>query len=117
MQPVPVNSGDLSQASATGPRHRTAVKDADRPDRLAIDGVARSSRTAFEMLSASSVGLEMGLSVIFGLLIGNWLDGRAGTSPWLTILFLGFGLAAGFRSVMRSVRRAERAANKELDRG
>jgi ATP synthase protein I len=104
----------LSQASATGSLHRTAVTDADNK---AIDGVARSSRTAFEMLSASSVGLEMGLSVIFGLLIGQWLDGKAGTSPWLTIVFLALGLAAGFRSVMRSVRRAERAASKEAARG
>jgi ATP synthase protein I len=115
MQPVSVNSGDLSQASAAPRVHRTAVT--EKAQAPVIDGIARRSGRAFDMLSASSVGLEMGLSVVFGLLIGNWLDGKAGTSPWLTIVFLCLGLAAGFRSVLRSVRRAERAAQRELDHG
>lgn len=60
-------------------------------------------------LRFSSIGLELGGSVILGLVIGQWLDGkmpqwtdgRLHTSPWLTLLFLGFGMAAGFRSVFR----------------
>jgi ATP synthase protein I len=60
-------------------------------------------------LRFSSIGLELGGAVILGLVIGQWLDdgiprwseGKIHTSPWLTLLFLGFGMAAGFRSIFR----------------
>lgn len=49
----------------------------------------------------SAMGLELGLSVIVGLLIGDFLDGFFGTEPWLLLLFLLFGLIAGYRSIFR----------------
>ena len=49
----------------------------------------------------ASIGLEMGGFVIAGYLLGAWLDGLAGTSPWLTILYLTLGLFAAARSVWR----------------
>lgn len=55
-------------------------------------------------LRFSTVGLELGLSVIIGLLVGQWLDARLGTEPWLLLLFLLFGMVAGFRSVYRLLR-------------
>ena len=76
----------------------------------ALDPIARRTKGAFQYLSSSSVGLEMGISVIIGLLFGRWLDGRIGTAPWMMILFLCFGFAAGIRGVMRAVNRANRDA-------
>jgi ATP synthase protein I len=58
----------------------------------------------------SSVGLEMGIAVVIGLLVGRWLDGKAGTEPWLMILFVIFGFAAGFKGILRAMREADRAA-------
>jgi F0F1-type ATP synthase assembly protein I len=55
-------------------------------------------------LRFSTVGLELGLAVIIGLLVGQWLDARLGTEPWLLLLFLLFGMVAGFRSVYRLAR-------------
>ena len=55
-------------------------------------------------LRFSAMGLELGLAVIVGLLLGQWLDSRFGTDPWLTLLFLIFGMVAGFRSVYRLLR-------------
>jgi len=43
----------------------------------------------------------LGAAVMAGLLFGQWLDGKFGTAPWLMLLFLGFGMAAGFRSIFR----------------
>jgi ATP synthase protein I len=63
----------------------------------------------YQGLSASSAGLELGLAVIIGLLIGMWLDKQLGTEPWLMLLFLVFGLVAGFRNVLRAASRAEKA--------
>jgi ATP synthase protein I len=58
-------------------------------------------------LRFSSMGLELGLSVILGLFIGQWLDERYGTAPWLLLLFLLFGMVAGFRSVFRLLKKLQ----------
>jgi ATP synthase protein I len=63
-------------------------------------------------MNASSVGLEMAIAVIIGLLFGTWLDGRIGTSPWMMILFLCFGFAAGLKGVLRYVRQADADARR-----
>lgn len=59
-------------------------------------------RTAWEL----SAGL---LSFVVAIGIGFWfgrvLDGRLGTSPWLTLVFVLFGLAAGVLNVYRTVTR------------
>jgi ATP synthase protein I len=45
------------------------------------------------------MGIMMVASTFIGLLIGYYLDKYFNTSPWLTILFLLFGIAAGFRNI------------------
>src|SRR5512140_402021 len=130
MPPTTPDSGEMSQDSEDGTVHLSRV-DADAlanipppvsggpPPALrpaptssespsvvltpAIDPAARASKRMYEGLSASSVGLELGLAVIIGLLIGMWLDRQFGTEPALMLIFLGLGLAAGFRNVLRAV--------------
>jgi ATP synthase protein I len=80
-----------------------------------VDPAAQRSRRAFNQLSASSVGLELGVAVIVSLLFGMWLDRKAGTQPWLMLAFLVIGLIAGFRNVFRAFARANRAADAEAD--
>lgn len=60
-----------------------------------------------------TVGLEFGLSVLFGLWGGNWLDGHCGTRPWLALVGMGFGIAAGTRALLRMLRRAKRELDEE----
>jgi len=55
----------------------------------------------------SAMGLELGLSVIVGLFVGDYLDQQFGTEPWLLLLFLVFGLFAGFRSVYRLLKKLQ----------
>jgi ATP synthase protein I len=104
------HSGDLSQPATAEPAHRTPVTPArtPAPDADTASPAARGGKRFYNVLSASSVGLEMGLSVVIAVLIGMWLDSRLGTTPWLMLLWLLFGLAAGFRGVLRAVRRADR---------
>lgn len=104
MQSAPSNRGEMSQDSAESTLHRSVMSP------RGIDPAARTGKRAYDALSASSVGLELGISVILGLLFGWWLDKQLGTAPWMMLLFLVFGLVAGFRGVMRAVTRAERAA-------
>ena len=110
MQSVTGHSGDLSQDSGAPPAHRTDVL-----AKQVIDPSARVARGAYRNLSSASVGLELGLSVIIGLVIGMYLDRTLGSTPWLMLLFLGLGFAAGFRGVLRAVRREDHHAREVTD--
>jgi F0F1-type ATP synthase assembly protein I len=59
----------------------------------------------------SSVGLTLVVATVIGLVAGYYADSWLGTAPWLLLLGLGLGIAAGFVNLFRSVKRAER----ELD--
>lgn len=116
MQNVPSQRGEMSQDSAAPALHPEVVT-RPAPRRKGLDPAARTGKRAYDALSASSVGLELGLSVIIGLAIGYYLDQQLGTQPWLMLVMLGFGFAAGFRGVLRAVKRAERAAAEEVAHG
>ncbi len=78
--------------------------------------MASQGKAYIDLLKYSSLGLEMGAAVVIGLLLGTWLDRRYHTTPWLTLLGLGFGFAAAARSITRAVRRElerQRAEEKE----
>lgn len=64
-------------------------------------------------LRYSAAGLELGLAVLLGLFLGQWLDKRFDTSPWLLLVCLIFGSIAGFRSLYRIVKRLEEDAKAE----
>lgn len=51
----------------------------------------------------SGVGLTLVISTVLGLWGGHALDGWLGTSPWLTLVGLLFGIAAGFVNLFRAV--------------
>jgi ATP synthase protein I len=56
----------------------------------------------------STVGLSMGIAIALGALIGYYLDKWLDTSPWLLLIFLGFGIAAAFRNLYIMYKRVER---------
>jgi ATP synthase protein I len=99
------HGGDLSQALVMRSSHQNDVR--------AADPAAGKGKGFYQGLSASSVGLELGICVAIGVFLGRWLDDQAGTAPWLLLLFLGFGLVAGFRGVLRAVAREDRRAAAE----
>lgn len=59
------------------------------------------------------LGIEVGLSVVVGLLGGWWLDEKLGTSPWLALAGTGFGMATAGRVLIRAGRHAKRLAELE----
>ena len=61
----------------------------------------------------STVGLDLALSILLGLFGGRWLDRKLGSGPWLTVIGLGFGLAAGVRAVWRALQLANREAEEQ----
>ena len=42
---------------------------------------------------------------VLGWFIGNWLDGKLKTGPYLMFLFLVLGFVAGFREVFRIIKK------------
>jgi ATP synthase protein I len=56
----------------------------------------------------STVGITLVLATVIGLAGGYYADRWLGTSPWLTMIGLGLGIAAGFVSLFRTVRDSER---------
>jgi ATP synthase protein I len=48
------------------------------------------------------------ISTVLGLVGGYYLDRWLGTTPWLLLIGLVLGIAAGFVNLFRSVNRAER---------
>lgn len=53
----------------------------------------------------ASMGIAMVVSTFIGLIIGIYLDKFFDTKPWLTIIFLIFGIAAGFRNIYEMTRK------------
>jgi hypothetical protein len=51
-----------------------------------------------------TLGLEIVLSILFGMFGGSWLDGRFGTEPWLMWLGFALGGAAAVRAILRALR-------------
>ena len=61
----------------------------------------------------SSMGMELGLSVVVGFLIGSWLDGWLGTDPWLLLVFGAAGIIAGYRSIFRLLKKVQTEQQEE----
>jgi ATP synthase protein I len=79
--------------------------------------MAEERRQLYKSLGfLSSLGISMVAATIIGLAMGYYLDIWLGTSPWLTMLFLVFGIAAGFRNLFvlsnRELKRQQREDEK-----
>jgi len=55
--------------------------------------------------SYATVGLEIVFSIVFGFLLGRWLDGKFGTEPYLLYLGVVLGLVTAVRFVWRAAMR------------
>jgi ATP synthase protein I len=62
--------------------------------------MAEDRRELFKSLGfLSSVGICMVASILIGMAMGYYLDQWLGTAPWMLLIFLGFGIASGFRNI------------------
>jgi ATP synthase protein I len=66
-----------------------------------------------QIASYSTLGLEMGLSVAVGAVIGYYIDKWLNTEPWFLIIFFVFGVAAGFRSLYRALKRLQKEDSED----
>jgi ATP synthase protein I len=64
-----------------------------------------TKQTVIQMASVSSIGIAMVLAIFGCFFLGRWLDGKLGTEPYGTLLFLLIGIAAGFRNIYVLIKR------------
>ncbi|RMG94451.1 MAG: AtpZ/AtpI family protein [Deltaproteobacteria bacterium] len=76
-----------------------------------MNGPDRRPRRApwFRYAQASTVGIEMGLSVAVGVFGGLWLERNVtGVAPWTSLAGLAIGLGAAILAVVRAAGRVRR---------
>jgi ATP synthase protein I len=56
----------------------------------------------------SSIGFSVAFSIFIGLGIGVYLDRKFDTHPWLMFLFLGLGIAAGYRNIALAIKKSRK---------
>jgi len=58
-----------------------------------------------QLAGLSSVGITFAASIAIGAAVGIALDRWLETSPWFTIIFFVFGVAAGFANLVKDLKR------------
>ncbi len=66
-------------------------------------------------LTYGTLGIEMGVSFVIGLGLGYLLDRYFHTTPVLTIVFMLFGIVAGFKRLYTLYKKAEKEEEKKDD--
>jgi ATP synthase protein I len=62
-------------------------------------------RSLRELSYYSSLGLSVSLSIFIGLALGIYLDRKFDTHPWLAIICLVLGIAAGYRNIGLAIKK------------
>lgn len=63
--------------------------------------------------NAGTIGLHLVSGIAVGTVIGYFLDDWLDTSPWLTMLFMVFGIIAGYKNVYVDTKRLLSAQKEE----
>lgn len=77
-----------------------AARDRQAPEGLPGQGADGSDGSAAS--SAMRVATDLVAAIGVGGFLGYWLDNWLGTRPWLMVVFLFLGFAAGFLNIYRA---------------
>jgi ATP synthase protein I len=75
----------------------------ERRDPIARRGQSHKAGAMSSAMSAAGLGVQLVASILVCLYIGRWLDQRLGTGPWLLIVGVFVGAAAGFYTIYRTL--------------
>ena len=102
--PDPSDLGDrIAKAQATRQERK------NRADRQRKDSINKPASMALRYSS------ELVAAVVVGVGLGLLIDHFAKTSPWGLLVMMSFGIAAGFRNLMRAAKQLTDEANKSAD--
>ncbi len=77
------------------------------------EGTERGAAAAGPMTAALRISMEMVAALVVGGAIGWFLDGFLGTGPWLLLVFLVLGFAAGMLNAVRASQRIQAQVDRE----
>jgi ATP synthase protein I len=60
-----------------------------------------------ELAFYSSLGFSIVLAIFLGLFAGIYLDKKFDTLPWLTLIGLGFGIAAAYKNIALAIKKSQ----------
>jgi len=60
-----------------------------------------------ELAFYSSLGFSIVLAIFLGLFAGIYLDRKFDTLPWLTLIGLGFGIAAAYKNIALAIKKSQ----------
>ncbi len=63
----------------------------------------RKFRIISDLAYFSSIGISLAFAIFIGFFLGVYIDDKFNTSPVFTLIFFGFGIAAGFRNIMMAI--------------
>lgn len=117
------DKGDGPGRGQISPEDREAIRRRSSDIGRELDAVKARNTPAAEVDKrrgaafgkAFSFAAELIVGVAFGAFVGWGLDRYFGTKPWLMVLFLVLGFAAGLMNVIRRAQEAE-AQNADLQR-
>lgn len=89
--------------SEINPEKVRAAKQRSRENEVGYK-LGQSMGTQARSTTAVMLPFQMALAPVLATLLGRWLDGRFGTSPWLTACGLVFGIAVAVLSLIRYVK-------------
>jgi ATP synthase protein I len=89
--------------STSEPNAPSVGTDVGAPDDVPFAPEADWVREQRGSLQYAGVGIQFGLTISLFALLGRWLDGRFGTSPWLLLLGVLLGFGGGTYSLLKKV--------------
>ena len=76
-----------------------------------VNGMSNNNKEWMKLLADfSTIGMTVAFSIFIGVGFGYFLDHKVfddKTSPWFTLIFLGFGVAAAFLNLYRMATRKD----------
>jgi ATP synthase protein I len=87
------------------------MADGTRDPRRSENGKGGAGPESPSPASFAGAGAQFVLAILLFLYIGKWLDSRLGTSPWLLMIGVFVGAAAGFYSFYRRIMASSRKRN------
>ena len=75
----------------------------EEPSRQRTSPTRGADRGGSSAGSYLGVGLQFALSIVFFVYLGQWLDRRYGTEPWLLLIGLLLGAGGSFYSIYRKL--------------
>lgn len=87
----------------------------DREQRGDAPGGPRGPGRAPPAATYATIGIQFALSLLLFLFLGQWLDRRLGTGPWLTLAGVFLGAGASFYGMYRRIMAAQERAERDRD--